>query len=301
MHLKGLDLNLLIALDVLLEERSVSRTAERLYLSQPAASAALGRLRGFFKDELLVLHGKRMIPTPYAESLIPAVKRILTQADGLISMTTEFIPGESERLFHIMASDYVTTVFIAPLAALLEKNAPGIKLDVRLPGDHIRAEFERGDFDLMLTPEQYLIPSHPADLLFEEQHVVVGWENNPIFDGPLTPKDYFDSDHVTVTVGPERNMTIAENQLDSLGENRRINIYAPLFSAVPWLLVGTNRLAVMHERLARAFVPLMPLKSVPLPFEFKPLRVMMQYHSARSTDPGLSWLRERLHDLAREQ
>lgn len=92
MRLKGLDLNLLVALDVLLEERSVSRAAERLYVRQPAASAALGRLRDYFKDDILVLHGKRMIPTSYAEDLQPEVRRILRQVDGMISMSTEFDP-----------------------------------------------------------------------------------------------------------------------------------------------------------------------------------------------------------------
>ena len=300
MHLKGLDLNLLIALDVLLEERSVSRAAERLYLSQPAASAALARLRDFFKDELLVLHGKRMIPTAYAESLVPSVKRILSQVDGLISMSTEFIPGDAERLFRIMASDYVTTVFIVPLISVLEQIAPGIQLDLRLPDDHVRSEFERGDHDLMILPEQYLAPSHPSELLIEEQFAVLGWDQNPIFDAPLTPEIYFSSKHVTTALGPERVISFAENQLDSMGESRVIDIYAHSFSTVPWLLVGTNRIAVLHQRLINKFLPLLPLKSVPLPFEFKPMREMMQYHTTRTTDPGVTWLRKQFHKLAQE-
>ena len=126
MRRKGLDLNLLIALDVLLDEGNVSRAAERLHLSQPAASAALGRLRNYLGDELLVLHGKRMIPTSYAESLRPEVKRILEQVDGVISMSAECNPLRSERVFRLMASDYITTVLLIPLAAKLEvQELPG--------------------------------------------------------------------------------------------------------------------------------------------------------------------------------
>ncbi len=191
MRLKGLDLNLLVALDVLLEERGVSRAAERLYVSQPAASAALGRLRDYFKDEILVLHGKRMIPTSYAEDLQPEVRRILRQVDGMISMSAEFDPLRSERVFRFMASDYITTVLLIPLASELERVAPGIRLDTRLPDDAIRVEFERGEIDAMLIPEEFMVAQHPSELIFEEPHVIVGWSENPIFQLEIGEAEFF--------------------------------------------------------------------------------------------------------------
>lgn len=125
MRLKGLDLNLLVALDILLDERSVSRAAERLHLSQPAASAALGRLRDYFEDELLVLHGKRMIPTAYAESLVPELKQILAHVDELIATSAEFDPASTERVFRLMGSDYIATILISAVVAKLHTAAPG--------------------------------------------------------------------------------------------------------------------------------------------------------------------------------
>ncbi len=298
MRLKGLDLNLLIALDILLEEHSVSRSAERLHLSQPAASAALGRLRKFFNDELLVLHGKRMIPTSYAQNLAPEVKRILTQVDGLIATSSAFDPGTSERTFRLMGSDYVATVLVTPVVARMNRIAPNVTLDMRLPSDRIRAEFEHGEIDLGLVPEEFLQPDHPAELVLEERYVVLGWSRNPVFQSVLTVESFLDCAHVAVALGAERNLSFADRQLQSLGYPRRIAMFAPTFAAVPGMLVGTNRLAVMPERLARTFLAMMPLTTAPLPLEFAAMRIMMQFHAARSGDQGLKWLREQLHDAA---
>lgn len=299
MRLKGLDLNLLVALDVLLDERSVSRAAERLHVSQPAASAALGRLRDYFKDELLVLHGKRMIPTSYAESLQPEVRRILADVDGMISMSAEFDPLRSERVFRFMASDYIATVLLIPLALELERAAPGVRLDARLPDDAIQLEFERGEIDAMLVPEEFMVPQHPFELLFEEPHVVVGWRENPIFAGSIGADAFYRAAHVGVRIGPDMELTFTERKLEALGTPRKMAVFAPNFSVVPWFLVGTHRLAVMQQRLADAFKSVMPLSTAPLPFEFSPMRLMVQYHSARTADEGLLWLLDRLRNLAR--
>ena len=298
MRLKGLDLNLLVALDVLLDERSVSRAAERLFVSQPAASAALGRLRDYFNDELLVLHGKRMIPTSYAENLQPEVRRILAQVDGMISMSAEFDPLQSERVFRFMASDYITTVLLIPMASELERLAPGVRLDARLPDDAIQLEFERGEIDVTLVPEEFTVAKHPTELIFEEPHVVVGWSENPIFDKEIGEQDFFNANHVGVRIGPERNMTFTEKNVEALGEKRKMAVFAPNFSVVPWFLVGTHRLAVMQQRLAEAYKSVMPLATAPLPFKFPSMRLMAQYHSARTADQGLMWLLDRLRRQA---
>lgn len=299
MRLKGLDLNLLVALDVLLDECSVSRAAERLHVSQPAASAALGRLRDYFNDELLVLHGKRMIPTSCAESLRPEVSRILSQVDSMISMSAEFDPLRSERVFRVIASDYIATVLLIPLASELERVAPGIRLDVRLPDDAIRVEFERGAIDVMLVPEEFLIGQHPSELVFEEPHVIAGWAENPIFDDEIGVREFFSAAHVVVRLGSLRTLTFSETHLEARPEKRNVAVYAPNFSVLPWFLVGTYRLAVVQQRLAEAYMSRMPLRTAPLPFAFPRMRLMAQFHSARAADQGLSWFLKQLRNLAR--
>lgn len=298
MRLKGLDLNLLVALDILLDELSVTRAAERMHLSQPAVSAALARLRAFFQDDLFVLHGKRLIPTSYAKKLMPEVKHILKQLDDLISLSNEFDPASSERLFRLMASDYLSTVLLTDMVSTMQSVAPNVKLDTRLPEDSVHAIFERGEIDLMLIPEEFLNENHPAELLLEEPHVVVGWEGNQLFDQGISKQDFFKAGHIAVTLGSNRDPSFTERNMTKLGFDRRIDISAPYFSAVPWMLLNTNRIAMMQERLARTYAKALPLKISPLPFDFPAMRIMAQYHSARESDLGLKWFLELLQKVA---
>jgi DNA-binding transcriptional LysR family regulator len=300
MRFKGLDLNLLHAFCVLLEERSVSRAAVRLHLTQPSASAALARLRAFFGDELLTLHGKRMIPTSYAEALVPEVKRALGQVEAIISMSSEFDPRRAKRRFRLIASDYIAAVLIAPAIRKFEKTAPGIQLDLRLPGQQVALDFDRGDIDLALSPEEYVSPQHPAELLFEERFVTVGWARNPLMNRRLKTADFVRSAHVAVAIGPSSQPDYTERHLQSHAEGRTIEVYAPSFAVVPWLIIGTRRIAVMHERLAKVVAKNLPLKIQPLPFDIPPMREMIQYHSAQSRDSAVAWLRGRLHEMAKE-
>jgi DNA-binding transcriptional LysR family regulator len=298
MRFKGLDLNLLHALQVLLEERSVSRAAERLHLSQPAASAALMRLREFFNDELLILHGKRMIPTSYAEALIPEVNRALDQVETIISASSKFDPGRSERLFRVIASDYIASVLIAPAIQQLEVVAPAVQIDIRQPSEQVIADFARGLVDLFLTPEEFVLPNHPTELLLDEQQVLIGWAENPRMARRLTVDEFTASAQVAVAFGATRQLDYASRYLETYCPGRRIEIFAPSFSVVPWLIVGTQRVAVMHERLARVVAEHLPLKIQELPIEIPPMREMIQFHSARAHDSGIIWLRSMLHDMA---
>lgn len=301
MRFKKLDLNLLVTLDVLLEECSVSRAAERLCVSQPAASAALGRLRDYFKDELLVLHGIRMIPTSYAYTLQPKVKKILSEIDQTIAMSVEFDAANSDRTFRFMASDYVTSVLLRPLTTRIKDIAPNVSFDVRFPEDAIRDRFERGEVDLMLVPEEFLSPQHPSQLVFEEEHVIVGWEQNPIFANEVTLEDYNNATHVAVRIGPFSEPTHTERQIEKKGLARKIATFAPNFSVIPGFLVGTNRIALMQQRLANQYSEIMPLKTAPIPFPISTMRVMAQHHSARAEDQGLQWLMKHLIQVAAEQ
>jgi LysR family nod box-dependent transcriptional activator len=300
MRLKGLDLNLLVALDILLEERSVTRAARRLHLSQPAASAALGRLREYFQDDLLVMHGKRLMPTSFAENLLPELKRVTRHIDDLVAMSTEFEPARSERLFRFMASDYIVTVLMTQVLKVLATEAPGVRLDMRLPEDSVYRVFERGEIDLMLIPEEFLLPGHPATRVLEEPCVVVAWKDNPLFNRKISTAKFFDAAHVAVTLGPKRDPSFTERNMEKLGHTRRIDVYAPHFSAVPWLLLDTPRIAVMQERLARKFAQVLPLKMAPMPFDFPVMRIMAQYHEARERDQGLKWFIQVLKSCARD-
>jgi LysR family transcriptional regulator, nod-box dependent transcriptional activator len=292
MRLDNFDLNLLVALHALLEECNVTRAAERLHLSQPAMSAALRRLRLAFNDDILVAHGKTMVPTSHAQSLAPIVAQALVSMQSLVSSSTVFDPQTSGRLFRIATSDYISTVLIAPMLASLETAAPSVRLEITAVNVDSLSMLERGMIDFMLSPEQFLSPVHPKQLLFEERHVVVGWKDNPVFRQPLTENAYYSCGHVAVEIAGRPSF--AEERLRSGGDRRRIELVASSFTMVPWMLSGTGRLAIMHERLAQVMLPILPLAVAPLPFAMAPMREMIQFHNARSSDGGLLWMLQRI-------
>ena len=298
MRFKGLDLNLLLAFDALLDLRSVTRAAERMHLSQAAMSSALGRLREYFGDEILVVSGKRMYPTAFAQTLLPQVRDCVHQLDLLVSTVPGFDPKTSQRSFRLVASDYVTTVILAPLVARMAETAPGVRLEIVLPSEVVLKQIEDGDIDLLITPENYISPDLPSELLFEEWHVVVGWTGNPLLSGPVSQEQFLEAGHVTVVIGNTNVSSFADKALEKAGKIRRIEVIAPSFATVPLLLEGTARLAIMHERLARAMSARFAIAIAALPFEVPPLREMVQYHSARAKDEGLIWLRAQLQEIA---
>jgi DNA-binding transcriptional LysR family regulator len=298
MRLDHFDLNLLIAFDVLIEERSVTRAAERLNLTQSAMSAALKRLRESFADDILVQHGKRMVPTAAALSLAPDVSAALLNMRAILASGMRFDPANSQRKFRIVGSDYITTVLLGPVLRMLHKEAPQIRIEITLPRSDILELLDDGEIDLLISPEQFLSPDHPRELLFEERHVVVGCSTNPAMQRPLDVETYFASGHVATSVS--RDGTFIDNYLRGQGEQRRVDVVCAAFSQVPWILPGTTRLALMHERLARELAPQLGLVIQEPPFPLPVMREMMQFHSARKMDRGLSWLCERLKRVAEQ-
>lgn len=292
MRFNRLDLNLLVVLDVLLRERSVTRAARELHLSQPAMSASLARLRAYFNDEILVPQGRRMLPTAHAQNLAPLVAKALADIEMRIMGAAVFNPATSQRRFRLCASDYVSVVLLQPLLAELEKTAPGVSIEISSPTPDAVPQMERGEVDFVLTPEQFASNEHPRQLLFEEKHVVVGCRNNPIFKQELTASTFFEQGHVIMGLGHAPGF--AEREMGELHRRRRIEVVCASFMAVPWMLPGTRRIAMMHERLARLMVKKLPLSMAPLPFDFPVMREMVQYHSSRVEDSGMQWLLEAL-------
>ncbi len=298
MRFKGLDLNLVLLLDILLDERNVSRTAERLNLSQPAVSAALTRLRDFFGDPLMAVVGRRMMPTALAEELRPLVKQLLHDAEALVGTSASFDPATSQRRFTVGASDYIVAVLITPLLRHIEQVAPHIAIDVFPTGREVFTMLDRGEVDLVIGPEPYLSPLAPSELLFKERHVVLGWNGNPAMQAELTEARFFALKHIAVRIGVGQDMSFAEGHLLPYRERRHIEATTTQFSSVPWMLIGSSRIAVLQERLATAFLDYLPLRIQPLPLEMPLLIEKVQYHATRKADPGLRWFVDILKQLS---
>lgn len=296
MRFRGLDLNLLGAFDVLMQERSVSVAAKKLNLSQPAMSAALGRLREYFRDELLVVQGKRMFPTAFAEALLPQVRHVLGSLETMLANRSQFDPATAQRTFRLIASDYVIAALIAPLVEQLSQSAPGIRLDLAAPSERGHTEISEGNADLLISPDYYIFGEHPAEILFEEIHVVVGWDQNPLLQKSLTEEQFLGAGHVGVRIGTQRQPSFADRQLSVMGHSRMIEVETYSFLTIPILLTGTHRLAVMQSRLAQRICKNYPLIARKLPFDFPVMKEMMQFHATRRTDAGLVWLKQLLRE-----
>ena len=150
MRFDGLDLNLLVALDILLTEKNITRAGEKLFLSQPATSAALARLRDYFEDDLLVQVGRSMVLTPMGENLAKPVGDLLIQMRTVLNNKNKFDPSTAKRKFTVMASDYTGNVLLPRLNQLLYRLAPQCSIEQLMPSTEAEKQIERGKVDILL-------------------------------------------------------------------------------------------------------------------------------------------------------
>jgi LysR family transcriptional regulator, nod-box dependent transcriptional activator len=299
MRFGRLDLNLLVALDALLTERSVSLAADRLCLSQSATSSALGRLRDYFGDELLVVKGRHMILTARAEELIEPVRAVLEQIRSTIAIAPEFDPATADRQVRIMASDYTTQVLLAEALAQIEKEAPNMRFEIQPMHINPVESIERGLIDLLVTIDFAVSADHPSQVLFEDDYVVVGDIENPALQGELTRATYFELGHVTARFGRAQMPAFEEWFTRRQKQQRRIEVVAGSFLALPGLVIGTRRIATMHRRLANQVASTLPVAVRELPFAIPPIREVVQWHLTNNNDRALRWVIERLDAVAR--
>ena len=298
MRFGRLDLNLLVALDALLTERSVSLAADRLCLSQSATSSALGRLREYFGDELLVVKGRNMILSARAEELIDPVRAVLEQIRTTVAVAPPFDPLTADRLIRIMASDYSTEVLLAAVLAKLEAEAPNMRFEIQTMNDNPIEAIDRGHVDLLLTIDYAISPDHPSQLLFEDDYVVVGARGNPAMHQPMTRELYFGLGHVSARFGKSRVPAFEDWFVRRQKQQRRVEVVAPTFLSLPGLIGGTNRIATMHRRMAEIVVRSMPLVMREVPFAIPPIRESVQWNIANSNDRALRWVVEKLQAAA---
>ncbi|MBU6267020.1 MAG: LysR family transcriptional regulator [Sphingomonadales bacterium] len=300
MRFQRLDLNLLVALDALLTEKSVSLAADRLCLSQSATSSALGRLREYFGDELLVVKGRAMILTARAEELIEPVRAVLEQIRTTIAIAPPFEPATCDRQVRIMASDYATQVLLAGAIAMLAKEAPQMRFEIQPMESNPVESIERGLIDLLVTIDIAISADHPSQLLFEDDYVVIGAAENPDMQGEISRETYFALGHVTHRFARSRMPAFEEWFVRRQKQQRRIEVVAPSFLSIPGLVVGTNRIATMHRRLATQVVRNMPLVMREVPLTIPPIRQAAQWHLTNNNDRSLRWVVERLSAYAHD-
>jgi LysR family transcriptional regulator, nod-box dependent transcriptional activator len=295
MDFGGLDLNLLVVLDALFAERSVSRAGERVHLSQSATSGALARLREAFHDPLLVQVGRKMTLTPLAEELVEPVRQFLLKADAILNSNPAFDPAASTRKFRMMMSDYVETVVMTEALPQMQKQAPGVTVDLLSNIEGTNEALDRSEVDLAIAPKEYMSPLHPTERLFEEEFTCLVWSGNTLVGHDLSLDSYLSLGHVVVRFGKHQQYRMFDELfVERFGDRRRIEVVTTAFNLVPKLLIGTSRVATLQRRLANFYQRYLPLRLLDPPIEIPPLEEFMQWPKSRDRDPGTVWLRSLL-------
>ncbi|WP_114947386.1 LysR family transcriptional regulator [Microvirga calopogonii] len=298
MRFKGLDLNLLVALDALMTERNLTVAARSINLSQPAMSAAVNRLRDYFRDDLFTMNGRELRPTPRAEGLAPAVRDVLLQIRSSIISWEPFNPGQSNRRFRILLSDFMTLVFLDRVVERLAQEAPTVSFEL-LPLDSDPSELlRRGEVDFLLLPDLFMENTHPSAKLFDEELVCVSCPTNTSVPQDLTFEQYMSMGHVAVRFGRSLRPSVEEWYLLEHGIKRRIEVVVQGFSLIPQVLRGTNRLATMPLRLVKYFEKTIPLRIINLPLPLPAFTEAVQWPALHNGDPASIWMRQILIEEA---
>ncbi|MBP9568753.1 MAG: LysR family transcriptional regulator [Aeromonadaceae bacterium] len=288
-----LDLNLLKALDALLDECNVTRAASRLGVTQPAMSGMLTRLRENFGDPLFVRAKHGIVPTQRALELSAPLKQVISQIGALLQPPS-FDPLTANITFTIAATDYALRAVALPFLSALKQQAPHIRIAlVPVDDKQVQLQLERGDIDLaLLTPE-----STPPDLhaknLFDEHYVCVLRQGHPAMQGrkQLTVSQLCELDHalVSYTGGGFRGVT--DEALEKLGQQRQVSLSVKSFIILPEILRASDMVAILPSRLVAGMDDLMVFDP---PIEVPGFTKVAAWHERTHRDVAHRWLRELL-------
>jgi len=304
MHFNRFDLNLLVALDALLQDKNVTRASERLFMSQPAMSGALQRLRERFDDPLLVRVGRAMELTPKAKLLIRPVREILLQVEHILEAEPTFDPGTARRTFRVLMSDFVAVTFMPEMMRRTNEEAPGIKLRIAPIGSHVHEQLESGDASMVVRARvdpayeaQAISENLVVESLFTDTWVCVVDADHPTVGDELTLEEYVHLPHISISFGKPTPM------VDDLSHSQAsldidVRATAPNFATLVFMLPGTSLLTVIPSRMARTLNQYVRVKVFQPPIDIAPLDEMLIWHTRDKEDAGHVWLRGLFKEIA---
>ncbi|HEY0254894.1 MAG TPA: LysR family transcriptional regulator [Kofleriaceae bacterium] len=298
-EIHDLDLNLVTALDALLVEKHVTRAAQRLGITQSAASHALARLRDQLGDPLLV-RGPRgaMVPTPLAQRIGPQLRKILDDLATVLRGET-FDPMTARRSFQLGGSDYVELVLLPKLAVRLAKEAPGVDVWVKTFEDWGDRELANGSLDAVICPPMGANrPSGSYEkVLLSETFTVVMRTKHPLAQSRLTIARYCDAKHLMVSPRGTPG-SFVDDALAAIGKTRRIAMVVPHFLVVPYVIAETDLVATLAHRIAKLFATSLDLVAVPPPLEIPRFQMALAWHERNHHDVAQRWFRNLIHEVA---
>jgi len=286
-NIRNIDLNLLKVLDELLRQQNVTRTGDKLGLSQPAVSRALGRLRGVFGDPLFVRSGRKFTPTPMALQLQGRLSKVLEETRELIRPRT-FDPAVEAGLIRVNAPDATTLVVMSKVFGDIGRRAPHLEFIVtNTPNDRIPA-MAKGDLDLAIDFFERVPPSHHRQCLMRDKVVAVVRRDHPILHQGKKIEQFFDRPHIRLATASSRFIeeTLARRDIHPFYALTVPNVIvaAAAVSETDWLLILPRNLA---RRLRRMF----DVSIMDLPFEVPDIPLDMVWHERLDHDPCQSWVR----------
>lgn len=292
---RALDLNLLKALDALLDERNVTRAAQRVGVTQPAMSGMLTRLREAFGDPLFVRAQRGIVPTRRALDLAVPVKQVLGEIDGLLQ-PPGFDPATARQTFSVAATDYALRAIAVPFLSALKRRAPHVRVAlVPVEDALVQGQLERGETDLALMTPETAPPDLHARQLFEERYVCVLREGHPALRGRrrLTLNQLCALDHALVSYRGGGFRGVTDEALERLGKRRQVTLSVKSFLILPDILRTSDMVAILPSRLVAGMDGLAVFAP---PLEVPGFSKLAVWHERTHRDAGQRWLRELLFE-----
>ncbi|UTP71603.1 LysR family transcriptional regulator [Alteromonas sp. LMIT006] len=308
MNISKIDLNLLVYLDVLLREGSVTKAANQLSITQPAMSNGLKRLRDLFKDPLLVRTSEGMTPTKRALELRPVIRDVLSQLETSIQPETDFDPETSTRTFRIMTSDYAESTLLLELIDTINEQAPHITLDLITPSDVTFHDVEQGRVDMAINRFDDLPLSFHQKVIWYDNFSCVFAKSNDIAN-KFNLDSYLKAKHIWVSktgfgigVGIDPNevqkLGWVDAELTKLGKKRNIRVFTRHYHAALQLAKTQNLIATLPSRAARIYADDPELEITAPPFDIPPIALKMAWSALLHHDAGHMWLRRLIAEVA---
>ncbi|HEX2654967.1 MAG TPA: LysR family transcriptional regulator [Xanthobacteraceae bacterium] len=296
MNIRKLDLNLLVALDALLDERSVTRAAARLSMSQPALSSALHRLRIAFGDTLFTRGQRGLIPTERARALAEPLKQILREAEELVRQPV-FDSDTAVHDFRVATTDYMLVTVIVPFLEFLEETAPNISVTARsLEFPDIPSRLANGDLELGIMIPEFAAPFLHAKHLYTDRYVGAVRKNHPLGDRIVTIEEFCRFPHTLIVPTGGSIRGPVDDALSAVGAKRKVRVSLPSFLALPYILRQTDLIAVGPERLFQKMSG--ELKLFEIPVSVPTFDIIAVWHPRVHNDLAHRWFRRKLAELA---
>lgn len=297
-ELRRVDLNLLVIFEALMFERNVSRVAEKLFMGQPAVSAALGRLRDLFDDPLLLRSGRAMEPTARAVDIFKELQPALDTISGAVSRAKEFDPSTSCDTFRIGLSDDAEFGLFPALLSQMREEAPGIIVVVRRANYLLMPSLlASGEISVGISYTTDLPANAKRKKLRDIGVKVLRGDKRP---SPLTLDEYCERGHTMVSFSGDLSGNI-DLDLAKVGRTRSVVVAVPQFSSLRALLAGTELIATVPDYAASALVEGCGLRAEDPPFIIEPAELSMVWSGVHDNDPAERWLRSRITEFMSQE